>query len=122
MPGSENGGSSSLISKKRHLDTASVSTSSDESTRKRKRKDKRNGKKKNSGGGDDDDAIVNGESHHPGAFDKRRNSLGKAARDPRDEPHIKKKVKSTTPNGTQNVRTRSPTPIIDFDGLSRPST
>ncbi|KAH8201634.1 hypothetical protein TruAng_004240 [Truncatella angustata] len=48
---------------------------------------------------------------------KRRNSLHKAARDPRDEPNGKKvkKVK------TEGVITRSPSPVIDFDGLSRPS-
>jgi GTP cyclohydrolase I len=48
---------------------------------------------------------------------KRRNSLHKAARDPRDEPEgaQPKKVK---PKGTV---TRSPSPVIDFDGLSRPS-
>lgn len=47
---------------------------------------------------------------------KRRHSISKAARDPRDEP--KKKKKKTKPEGTE---TRSPSPVIDFDGLSRPS-
>lgn len=42
---------------------------------------------------------------------KRRHSLGKAARDPRDE------ASPVEPD----VGTRSPSPVIDFDGLSRPS-
>ncbi|KAH9987487.1 GTP cyclohydrolase I [Xylariaceae sp. FL0662B] len=46
---------------------------------------------------------------------KRRNSLSKAARDPRDEPTRKKLAK------VEGVATRSPSPVIDFDGLSRPS-
>ena len=42
---------------------------------------------------------------------RRRYSIGKAARDPRDEasPH------------ESEPGTRSPSPVIDFDGLSRPS-
>ncbi|KAK6072718.1 GTP cyclohydrolase i [Seiridium cupressi] len=48
---------------------------------------------------------------------KRRNSLHKAARDPRDEPEGKQR-KKPKPEG---VVTRSPSPVIDFDGLSRPS-
>jgi GTP cyclohydrolase IA len=48
---------------------------------------------------------------------KRRNSLHKAARDPRDEPEGKRRRK---PRAEESV-TRSPSPVIDFDGLSRPS-
>lgn len=97
-------------------DTASASTSSDESRRRRRRR-RRNGKKKKDA---DEKATVNG---HKGAFDKRRNSLGKAARDPRDEPPVKKKGKKGTPNGIQEGRIRSPTPASESDGgLSRPST
>ncbi|KAI1745891.1 GTP cyclohydrolase I [Xylaria scruposa] len=48
---------------------------------------------------------------------RRRNSLHKAARDPRDEPERKRKKKART----EGVETRSPSPLIDFDGLSRPS-
>ncbi|KAI0525385.1 hypothetical protein F5B22DRAFT_336670 [Xylaria bambusicola] len=48
---------------------------------------------------------------------KRRNSLHKAARDPLDEPRRKRKRKSKS----EGVITRSPSPLIDFDGLSRPS-
>ncbi|KAI1437279.1 GTP cyclohydrolase I [Xylaria sp. CBS 124048] len=48
---------------------------------------------------------------------KRRNSISKAARDPRDEPDRKgnKRLKK------EDAETRSPSPVIDFDGLSRPS-
>ncbi|RYP69294.1 hypothetical protein DL769_005315 [Monosporascus sp. CRB-8-3] len=55
---------------------------------------------------------VNGESKS-----KRKNSLSKAARDPRDEPERKKKRKAKA----EGTETRSPSPVIDFDGLSRPS-
>ncbi len=57
------------------------------------------------------------ELNTPSSSSKRRNSLSKAARDPRDEPK-KKGKKKTKPEGTA---TRSPSPVIDFDGLSRPS-
>ncbi|KAH8591010.1 GTP cyclohydrolase [Bisporella sp. PMI_857] len=43
---------------------------------------------------------------------KRRMSVSKPARDPRDE---------ASPNGGLVTTTRSPSPVIDFDGLSRPS-
>lgn len=49
---------------------------------------------------------------------KRRNSLSKAARDPRDEPERKRKKTSKR----EETETRSPSPVIDFDGLSRPSS
>ncbi|KAI3335163.1 hypothetical protein F4824DRAFT_465992 [Ustulina deusta] len=58
------------------------------------------------------------ELNTPSSSSKRRNSLSKAARDPRDEPK-KKGKKKTKPEGTA---TRSPSPVIDFDGLSRPSS
>ncbi|RYP92077.1 hypothetical protein DL770_001807 [Monosporascus sp. CRB-9-2] len=48
---------------------------------------------------------------------KRKNSLSKAARDPRDEPERKKKRKAKA----EGTEARSPSPVIDFDGLSRPS-
>lgn len=48
---------------------------------------------------------------------KRKHSLSKAARDPRDEPEGRKKKKSKS----GATETRSPSPVIDFDGLSRPS-
>lgn len=61
---------------------------------------------------------------------KRRHSMSKAARDPRDEPESSASAKgdavTRTPSpeaGKQSaVATRSPSPFIDFDGLSRPST
>lgn len=49
---------------------------------------------------------------------KRRHSISKAARDPRDEPESPPPKKSKKEEGTV---TRSPSPVIDFDGLSRPS-
>ncbi|KAI1487794.1 GTP cyclohydrolase I [Biscogniauxia mediterranea] len=51
---------------------------------------------------------------------KRRNSLSKAARDPRDEAPGKKRKRAAKPEETE-TETRSPSPVIDFDGLSRPS-
>ncbi|GAP93188.1 putative GTP cyclohydrolase i [Rosellinia necatrix] len=48
---------------------------------------------------------------------KRRTSLSKAARDPRDEPKKKKEKRARI----EGAETRSPSPVIDFDGLSRPS-
>lgn len=103
-------------SKKRTMDTASTSgssTTSDDSARKKKkrkdRKDRKDRKKQLS--------AANGT--HTGAFETRRNSLGKAARDPRDEPPTKKRV--AVPDGAVETRTRSPSPMINLDGLSRPS-
>ncbi len=58
---------------------------------------------------------VNGESS---SLKRKRNSLRKAARDPRDEPEGKKKKKARV----EGTETRSPSPVIDFDGLSRPSS
>ena len=54
-------------------------------------------------------AKANG--HHDS---RRRMSVSKPARDPRDDP--------SPPRPTQEApSTRSPSPVIDFDGLSRPS-
>ncbi|KAK2676989.1 GTP cyclohydrolase I, C-terminal/NADPH-dependent 7-cyano-7-deazaguanine reductase [Fusarium oxysporum f. sp. vasinfectum] len=88
-------------------------TTDDSRRRRRERKEK---KRKNG------DAIaVNGAK--PSAFAQRRNSLAKASRDPRDEPIPKKR--RAAPQGVPEegavVKTRSPSPVIDFDGLSRPS-
>lgn len=58
---------------------------------------------------------MNGETH---TTKKRRHSISKAARDPRDEPEGKHGKKPQVEEGTL---TRSPSPVIDFDGLSRPS-
>lgn len=104
------------LTRKRPHDTASISgssTSSDGSAHKKKRKEKRNGAKN-----------TNGVSPvRSKAFDKRRNSLGSAARDPRDEPVVmvksKKKAKVTTQSDAESETT--PSSVVDFDGLSRPS-
>jgi GTP cyclohydrolase I len=45
---------------------------------------------------------------------KRSHSVSKPARDPRDEA-------SPPSSSTDIAGTRSPSPVIDFDGLSRPS-
>ncbi|KAI1429625.1 GTP cyclohydrolase I [Xylaria sp. FL1777] len=58
------------------------------------------------------------EVRSPPTSSKRRNSLSKAARDPRDEPKKKRKKKAKT----EGTVTRSPSPVVDFDGLSRPSS
>ena len=47
---------------------------------------------------------------------KRRYSVSKPARDPRDE------AASPPRSAKDDAGTRSPSPVIDFDGLSRPST
>ncbi|CAH0040713.1 unnamed protein product [Clonostachys solani] len=104
------------LTRKRPHDTASISgssTSSDGSAHKKKRKEKRNGAKNTNG-------VSPARSK---AFDKRRNSLGAAARDPRDEPVVtvksKKKAKATTQSDAESETT--PSSVVDFDGLSRPS-
>ncbi|KAF4511296.1 hypothetical protein G6O67_003105 [Ophiocordyceps sinensis] len=75
--------------------------------------------------------LLNGNGRHPpplppappapsrpsaGAFDHRRNSLGKAARDPRDQPPTRKRALVAG----RGHRVRPPSPVIDDDGLSRP--
>ncbi|OIW30125.1 GTP cyclohydrolase I [Coniochaeta ligniaria NRRL 30616] len=52
---------------------------------------------------------------------KRRHSVSKPARDLRDEPERKSKKKRKTAAIGEETETRSPSPVIDFDGLSRPS-
>lgn len=49
-----------------------------------------------------------------GAVSRRRLSVSKPARDPRDEASPVRPEEGAT-------GTRSPSPVIDFDGLSRPS-
>lgn len=64
-------------------------------------------KKKKSKG--DKSSKLNGPKSHS----KRRHSVSKPARDPRDE---------ASPDRPElEIETRSPSPVIDFDGLSRPS-
>jgi GTP cyclohydrolase I len=50
----------------------------------------------------------------PNGTAKRRYSVSKPARDPRDNPSPLRPV-------IEDTGTRSPSPVIDFDGLSRPS-
>ncbi|OAA55502.1 GTP cyclohydrolase I [Niveomyces insectorum RCEF 264] len=57
-------------------------------------------------------------SRHDGKS-KRRPSISKAARDPRDEPESSP---TRSPSPIKSPATRSPSPVIDFDGLSRPSS
>ncbi|KAL2159050.1 hypothetical protein VTH06DRAFT_2809 [Thermothelomyces fergusii] len=103
----------------------------------RRSKSNGNGKKRSREGDSKDaagDAGVNG-THWLG---ERRSSVSKPARDFRDkpEPRPKKKKRKTsaTPDAASAIKetpaaeeaaeqsTRSPSPVIDFDGLSRPST
>jgi GTP cyclohydrolase I len=59
----------------------------------------------------DKSSKVNGSKSHS----KRRHSVSKPARDPRDEASPAESV------GEDNAVARSPSPVIDFDGLSKPS-
>lgn len=97
-------------------DTASVSGSSASGGSARKRRRRRKAKKNGSQiEGDSHSPVVNG--RRAGGLDKRRHSLSKAARDPRDEPPTKKRAIATW----SSEAVRSPSPAIDFEGLSRPS-
>ncbi|KAF5990301.1 GTP cyclohydrolase I [Fusarium bulbicola] len=112
MPTSEDG-------KKRSHDVASISGSSSSSDDSRRRRRERKEKKRKNGNA----VAVNGAK--PSAFAQRRNSLAKASRDPRDEP-LPRKRRSVAPESVPEeegavVKIRSPSPVIDFDGLSRPS-
>ncbi|EEU44506.1 uncharacterized protein NECHADRAFT_85123 [Fusarium vanettenii 77-13-4] len=110
MAPSEDGVLVAASNKKRPASVSGSSTgSSDDSSRRKKRRDRKNGSSKK---------RSNGDISVPGAFAQRRNSLAKASRDPRDEPLPKKK--RAVAEGAV-VKTRSPSPVIDFDGLSRPS-
>ncbi|KAF5689631.1 GTP cyclohydrolase I [Fusarium denticulatum] len=112
MPTSEDG-------KKRSHDVASISGSSSSSDDSRRRRRERKEKKRKNG----DAVAVNGAK--PSAFAQRRNSLAKASRDPRDEPLPRKRRAAATQSVPEEegavVKIRSPSPVIDFDGLSRPS-
>ncbi|KAF5723780.1 GTP cyclohydrolase I [Fusarium mundagurra] len=117
MPTSEDGG------KKRSHDVASISGSSSSSDDSRRRRRERKEKKRKNGDATTAVAAVNGAK--PSAFAQRRNSLAKASRDPRDEP-LPRKRRAAAPQGVPEeegalVKIRSPSPVIDFDGLSRPS-
>lgn len=120
-----------LLLHSNNMDTASTTSSSDGGHRKRHHSgDERSSKKRK-------------HQRHLNGADERRGSLSAPARDPRDIPDRPKKKskkskkkepavdgediganantrpeKAATPTGTN---TRSPSPVIDFDGLSRPS-
>ncbi len=107
-----------LPSKQNHLDTdgAVRMTSSNSSDQelpngsgqlKRNAEEGQSKKRKRKQKGDKG-AKVNGSSS------KRRHSVSKPARDPRDEASPVRPQKEV-------AGTRSPSPVIDFDGLSRPS-
>ncbi|KAG6040072.1 GTP cyclohydrolase 1 [Claviceps citrina] len=98
-------------------DAASISGSSTsgKSARRRRRKNRKNGSRA-AAEPEPQAAVVNGS--RSGAADKRRrHSLSKAARDPRDEPPTKKRASVAG----SSERVRSLSPVIDFEGLSRPS-
>ncbi|KAK8017391.1 GTP cyclohydrolase 1 [Apiospora rasikravindrae] len=95
----------------------------DDANRKPNRKPRHKKRKSENANG----TVVDDKDHHASSS-KRRNSLSQAARDPRDEPEAegkKKKRRKRSKDGSKDVEevpfTRSPTPVIDFDGLSRPT-
>ncbi|KAK0383682.1 hypothetical protein NLU13_9593 [Sarocladium strictum] len=110
---------SPTVQKKRshenELPSSSGSSSSDEPSRKKHRRSGSSKKNHSTRKNGDSEVALNGAG--AGALKSRRNSLGKAARDPRDEPPKKRRVSIAG----EVVPTRSPTPVVDFDGLSRPS-
>jgi GTP cyclohydrolase I len=109
-------------SKKRSADSdndnSSRTSASDASSRHRKRKDKKAAKRQSLNGSGDGGPDAQAAIRRRDAFKTRRDSLGKAARDPRDEPPTKKPKKLP---GQETPRTLSPPPVIESDGLSRPS-
>ncbi|TLD30895.1 hypothetical protein PspLS_02531 [Pyricularia sp. CBS 133598] len=94
---SSSSGNSGTKRNRKHRDDESAAAGATEHTKKKHKKRK-------------SDHGVNGVIK----TSQRRLSLSNAARDPRDEPPPKPKKKPEAP-------TRSPSPVIDFDGLSRPS-
>jgi GTP cyclohydrolase I len=100
-------------SKEEEIDQVSASSSSElgtpNGTLKRKSESDGQSSKKKKKSKSERGAKFNGMSHS-----KRRQSVSKPARDPRDEASPLRP--SQEPAGT-----RSPSPVIDFDGLSRPS-
>ncbi|KAI2643225.1 hypothetical protein GGS21DRAFT_536720 [Xylaria nigripes] len=76
----------------------------------RKASKKRRGRRSKDGGASEVDMIS--------SSSKRRGSISKAARDPLDEPEEKPKKRSET---EEIVKSGTMSPVIDFDGLSRPS-
>lgn len=81
-----------------------------------------------------ENGTPNGSSAHAqrrsSSYAARRSSLSKPGRDMRDEPETKRQKKDkarqatasqTKPDAAATSSTRSNSPVIDFDGLSRPS-
>ena len=102
-----------LISRKRPVDGAvSDNSSSSSSSDGRASKKKRRDRKASASGASATAAVTNGKPKHKSAFDERRNSLGKAARDPRDEA-------PTRGNKLQHISEE--VSIIEEDGLCRPT-
>jgi hypothetical protein len=100
--------------KEEEIDQVSASSSSELGTpngtlKRKSESDGQCSKKKKKKSKSERGAKLNGMSHS-----KRRHSVSKPARDPRDEASPLRP--SQEPAGT-----RSPSPVIDFDGLSRPS-
>lgn len=115
-----------------HSGSESPSAASANGEKNKRSKNKDNSKKRARDGDKSLSATgLNGAAH---ALGERRSSVSKPARDFRDkpEPSPKKKKRKTvsvpsaakeapTPDAAGDSLTRSPSPVIDFDGLSRPS-
>ncbi|AEO55806.1 hypothetical protein MYCTH_2300003 [Thermothelomyces thermophilus ATCC 42464] len=109
----------------------------DKSRRSKSKNNNNNNGKKRSREGDPKDAASDADANGAHPLGERRSSVSKPARDFRDkpEPPPKKKKRKTpapaapapavkeTPTAEEAAEqsTRSPSPVIDFDGLSRPS-
>ncbi|KAL2019146.1 hypothetical protein VTK56DRAFT_10018 [Thermocarpiscus australiensis] len=118
----------------RHSGFESASGASGESEKDTKRSKSKNSSKKRSHDGDPKSLNITAGPNGTHPIAERRSSVSKPARDVRDkpEPSPKKKKRKTAsaPSGVQlssiadeggESSTRSPSPVIDFDGLSRPS-
>lgn len=102
-------------------DNVSVSSANGGKSRSKKNKDGRDKTSKKRAHADDDKSSeLNGTRQ----IAERRSSVSKPARDFRDKPEPspkKKKKRKTIEDAVAEPTTRSPSPVIDFDGLSRPS-
>lgn len=73
-----------------------------------------NSSKRKSEGGSAESGEGSKKKRRKSKHSRRRLSVSKPARDPRDE--------ATPTSLDESAIERSPSPVIDFDGLSRPST